>query len=597
MNWDLYKTPKFWFQNLLTALLYTLGGLIGNMLIVPGTLAAPLWIPSGIALSLVLWCGTHVFWGILFAETLVSALLGDFYSWQNWVESSLLGFGATIQAIFAAQFIEYYAHTKTPFYSVRDILIFIFGADILVSLISCTIGTISMLLFGMIKTNQIVNNWFVWWLGDTVGILAITPLIMTWYKTTISFSWKIALEFTILIVLLIATAFLIYKLEYPLVYLLIPYCVWGAVRFNTRQATLLAFLISISVLCLELEGYEEFHVANLAISLLFLQVFVAVIFFTTLILSALITERKKAQDELYQSNLELESRVQKRTKDLHDKNAQLKVAISNLKQAETQLIQSEKMSSLGILTAGIAHEINNPVNFISANIVPLKNDIHDIVQVLNKYTELSANSPLSEELKEARKLSEELDLPYTLKETYQLLDGIEEGARRTATIVKDLRTFSRLDETDLKSVNIHENLDSTLTLLHNLFRDRINIVKNYGDIPEIACFPGKINQVFMNILTNAANAIPDKGEVTISTSQNKDHVQISIKDTGEGMSKETIKKIFEPFFTTKPVGKGTGLGLSISYSIIQEHHGTISINSSLGKGTEFIITLPIKKHR
>lgn len=167
---------------------------------------------------------------------------------------------------------------------------------------------------------------------------------------------------------------------------------------------------------------------------------------------------------------------------------------------------------------------------------------------MNKYREITYETPIQEKLLEISKYCEGIDLAFTLKEIHDLLNGIEEGARRTANIVKDLRTFSRLDESELKWVNIHENIDSTLTLLHNLVRDRITINKNYGNIPEVECFPGKINQVFMNLITNAAQAISDHGEITISTLKENDKILISVRDTGAGMNKETLPQIFEPFY-------------------------------------------------
>lgn len=204
---------------------------------------------------------------------------------------------------------------------------------------------------------------------------------------------------------------MIYMLHYPLAYILIPFCVWSAVRFSLRLATIMAFLISVSVLWLEIHGYKEFYFINLSTSLLFLQAFVAVIFFTTLILSAVINERKKAQEELLQANIKLESRVEQRTRALNQKNMQLKNTLETLKQAETQLIQAEKMSSLGVLTAGIAHEINNPVNFISANIGPLKNDIEDIMTLLHKYEAITSETSLKEKLADISKYIQDIDFP------------------------------------------------------------------------------------------------------------------------------------------------------------------------------------------
>ena len=171
--------------------------------------------------------------------------------------------------------------------------------------------------------------------------------------------------------------------------------------------------------------------------------------------------------------------------------------------------------------------------------------------------------------------------------------SIEEGASRTSEIVKGLRNFSRLDQNDLKKADLNEGIESTLTLLHSIYKDRVEIVKVFGKIPEVECFPGQINQVFMNILSNAIQAIHESGTIFIKTWQHGDSVKTSMRDTGSGMPEATRKKIFDPFFTTKDVGKGTGLGLSISYGIIEKHKGKIEVNSEVGEGTEFIITLPI----
>ncbi len=589
------KSWRFWLENIVAGILYTVSGLISNIWAVPHDMVAPLWLPSGFALATTLWWGYRSTFGVFIAEFIVTALLGDVTVWQNWVASAFVGGGAVLQAMIGAWLIQHFTHSRSPFFSVSAVFIFIFGAGLLVCVTSATIGSLSLLVFGLIKLTDFIPTWYVWWLGDTVGIMVITPVIMTWYHTEIKFNWKQLCEFVSLLLLLGITIWMIYVLHYPLTYILIPFCVWGAVRFGPRLATIVAFLIAISVLWLDVHGYKEFLVTNISTSLLFLQAYVAVIFFTTLILSAILNERKTAQQELVKVNLELEERVTQRTQALAEKNVALNTVLDELKQAEAQLIQAEKMSSLGVLTAGIAHEINNAVNFISANINPLKNDIEDIMRVLAKYTEITPGISLNDKLAEINKLTNEIDLNYTVDETRNLLSGMEEGAKRTAGIVKDLRTFSRLDESELKHVNIHDNINSTLTLLHSQYRDKITIVKNYGDLPPVECYPGKLNQVLMNIITNAIHATPDKGEITISTTTKADKIAISIRDTGTGMTKEIMAKIFEPFFTTKDVGHGTGLGLSISYSIIQDHHGSIEVVSEPGKGSEFIITLPIKQ--
>lgn len=260
-----------------------------------------------------------------------------------------------------------------------------------------------------------------------------------------------------------------------------------------------------------------------------------------------------------------------------------------LQHSQNMLIQQEKLASLGILTAGVAHEINNPVNFITANINALKRDIGDLLTILERYGVATTRSDL-DAITHSKK---ELELDVSIKEIDSLLHGIEEGALRAAAIVKDLKTISRLNEADKEAVNLHEGIDSSLILLKHTYKDKIQIVKDYGGIPLIECYAGKINQVFMNLLSNAIQSIKDKGTITIKTRQIGNHVEISIRDSGMGISNENKHKIFSPFFTTKDVGKGTGLGLSISYAIIRDHQGQMSFNSTEGAGTEFIITLPV----
>lgn len=274
-------------------------------------------------------------------------------------------------------------------------------------------------------------------------------------------------------------------------------------------------------------------------------------------------------------------------------NDALSASMDDLRDAQEQLIQAEKMASLGQLTAGIAHEINNPINFVSANTTPLKEDLVDILRVMEYYDKVIKEKSLEMDFLEVKKFKEEIHYETTVAEVTNLLRGIEDGARRTSEIVKGLRNFSRLDQNIFRKTNLTECLESSLTLLHSSYKNRIEIVKDYGDLPEVDCFPGQINQVIMNILSNAIQAIPEKGKIFIKTKALGDMVRISVKDTGSGMSEDVRKKIFDPFFTTKEVGKGTGLGLYISYGIIEKHNGKIEVFSNSGDGTEFVITMPI----
>ncbi|SHG01131.1 sensor histidine kinase [Pedobacter caeni] len=310
----------------------------------------------------------------------------------------------------------------------------------------------------------------------------------------------------------------------------------------------------------------------------------------------ILTENEKLVRE---QNVILEIKVKERTEALENINSSLNDALSNLKEAQSQLVDSEKMASLGQLTAGIAHEINNPINFVTSNIKPLQMDIDDLNELINKYENLNLEGDLPAQISSIESFKKSIDLNFVRDEIKSLLSGIGEGAKRTAEIIRSLKNFSRLDENDTKYVDLNEGLDSTLVLVRNTFPDNLDINKNYGILPKVECMPGKINQVFMNLISNAIQAIKGKADKTeqnflnIRTWKEDELVKISIQDTGPGMSEEVKQKIFEPFFTTKDVGEGTGLGLSIVFRIIENHHGQIDVVTKVNHGTEFIITLPV----
>jgi signal transduction histidine kinase len=336
-------------------------------------------------------------------------------------------------------------------------------------------------------------------------------------------------------------------------------------------------------------------------------------------------ELQQIADQLKTFNDSLEGRVAKRTQELQQANERLERqqeelrtknglieeqkreverALEALKQAQTQMVQSEKMASLGLLTAGIAHELNNPINYINSGIVGLKMALQDVLDINQKYEEINTNNA-DKKLAEIGKMKENVDFDELIKGIEELTNNIYSGAERTAEIVKGLRTFSRLDESSLKMIDLHENIDTTLVMLRNQYKNSIDVVRIYGNIPKIECFPGKLNQVFMNLLVNSIQAIEDKAKkeyekIIIRTSttirNKKELVRLEFEDTGGGIPPEVRARIFEPFFTTKEVGKGTGLGLSISLSIVEEHHGWMEVETRHGVGTLFIIHLPIMQN-
>lgn len=300
-----------------------------------------------------------------------------------------------------------------------------------------------------------------------------------------------------------------------------------------------------------------------------------------------------------EQNLILEQKVHERTLELEEAFEELNATLQHLKETQAQLVDAEKMASLGQLTAGIAHEINNPINFVGANVKPLQMDISELVELVKKYDGLNKNDDEFEaNIRSIESFKKKIDFDYLVKEIDILLNGIEEGARRTAEIVKGLRNFSRLDESDLKSADINEGIESTLILLSGELPGDVELIKNFSALEPIDCLPGKLNQVFMNLFNNAIYAVKkkeghDKKFIKITTKDEGEVIKVIVEDSGIGMSEEVRSRIFEPFFTTKDVGEGTGLGLSIVFKIIETHQANLTVNSELGIGTTF--TLVLKK--
>lgn len=309
-----------------------------------------------------------------------------------------------------------------------------------------------------------------------------------------------------------------------------------------------------------------------------------------------INERKQVEANLQQSQIQLKQQAQ-----------ELEQTLYELQQTQTQLIQTEKMSSLGQLVAGIAHEINNPINFIHGNVTHMNEYVGELIKVISLY-----QFYYSQPAEEIQNYLEEIDLNFIIDDANKVLSSMQVGTKRIREIVLSLRNFSRLDEADMKAVDIHEGIDSTLLILQHRLNpksqsDFIEIIKDYSDLPLVECYPGQLNQVFMNILSNAIDALEEQknklssaeftSKIYIKTRVlDEDRITIYIKDNGIGMPEEIHHRIFDPFFTTKPIGQGTGLGLSISYQIVTaKHHGCLKCISTPRQGTEFMIELPVRQ--
>ena len=284
-------------------------------------------------------------------------------------------------------------------------------------------------------------------------------------------------------------------------------------------------------------------------------------------------------------------------------------ALEKLKKTQSYLLQSEKMASIGQLATGVAHEINNPVGFVNSNLGSRNKYSDKVLELLKRYEEGLAvikdngSKEVTSFYEEMEELKKKLKIDFIMRDLQKVIADSLEGTQRIKKIVADLKSFSRVDQAEFKHDDINEGLKSTLNVVWNELKYKCTVEKDFGDLPKIYCNLGQLNQVFMNLLVNAAQAIEEKGTIKISTRHvngkseggdtGKDYIEIKISDTGKGISEDKLNRIFEPFFTTKDVGKGTGLGLSIAYDIIQKHKGEIKVASEVGKGTSFTIQLPI----
>jgi two-component system NtrC family sensor kinase len=307
---------------------------------------------------------------------------------------------------------------------------------------------------------------------------------------------------------------------------------------------------------------------------------------------ALAVDRAESFQTIEELSRGLEDKVRVRTEQLRAANEELSAAYQNLQKTQMQLVQREKMASVGQLVAGVAHELNNPIGFVYSNVATLEDFVRRLRAMLDAYRA----TPLAEGSRAGLQARwDELKVDYALRYLDTMTQGIREGAERARKIVRDLRVFARSDDDAWQPVDLHEEIESSLTLLNHLLKDRVTIHRKFGDLPSVECVRSQINQVFLNVLANAAQAIEGPGELTIQTRAEDGIAVVTITDSGPGIPAAVIGRIFDPFFTTKPVGEGTGLGLSISYEIVKRHGGEITAAIQPGHGATLTLRLPLAR--
>jgi two-component system, NtrC family, sensor kinase len=624
------------------AAVYYGSGKIGIAIALPiprGNITA-LWPPSGIAWA-ANWCFGHRFWPAILLADMWTNAPGLFDSSHDLTKAiataGASGFGAVFEAIGGTVLLRRWIGNFYLFDRSENVFRFIL-TTLLCTAISALFGVSSTCLSGIADWASFGYFWSTWWIGNAIGVMVFTPMLLTWrHYLQQHIKPRQLIEGLVFLTVLLSAGIIAFWLGYPVEYLFIPCLVWGNFRFGLLGSTTgVAIVTSLAILG-TIKGVGSFVRPSLNESLILLQSFMGSAAVTTLLLGAVIAERKASQSALAQANQQLEYRVEERTAALQQANFQLTTEIAErkeieaamrrseatlkkqtqelqttlqkLKATQAQLIQTEKMSSIGQLVAGVAHEINNPVNFIHGNLSYLDEYTCGLLELVEFYQASNI-----EPLPHIQDKLEELDLEFLSADISKILRSMRIGTERIRDIVLSLRNFSRLDESELKKADIHEGIDSTLTILQHRLRatskrPEIQVVKNYEKLPLIKCCPGQLNQVFMNIISNGLDAIEESdrqncpkadrtkaGEICITTEVvDGDRISIRVADNGIGISETIRSRLFDPFFTTKPVGQGTGLGLAVAHQIIVEKHGgAIEVNSRSGSGTEFVISLPAK---
>ncbi|OUL34735.1 hypothetical protein BV375_03540 [Nostoc sp. 106C] len=552
-----------------------------------------IWPSSGVFLAIILLFGRRFWIVLLLCDFIVSRAL-FFNTPASFVVASL----NTIDPVIITTLVARYIPLRYPFNRAQDAIKFI--AFLLpFTPFTALIGATTQCIVGISNWDNIRMVWLGWFISTDVSMLIIAPALVTLFhhlRTRQRSQRKSQTEFVLALALLIGIGCAAFGSNNPVEYMMVLPLLWAAFRLEQWQTTLLIIVMAIIAIVGTSKGFGSFAKDSVGTSLMLLQSFMSALTIVTLILSAAMQENRTSATQLEQANNELEHRVEHRT-------AELMQTLQELQTTQAQLVQKEKMSSLGQLVAGVAHEINNPVNFIHGNLAHVQEYTKNLLAFVELHQQYNSDPP-----PEILSAAEDLDLEFLQEDLPKMLSSMKLGTDRIRQIVLSLRNFSRMDEAEFKDVDIHAGIDSTLMILQHrlkstLQRPEIEVIKDYGTLPLVECYAGQLNQVFMNILVNAIDALEerkihdDPHQITIRTNVvDATWLEIAIADNGIGIPQNIQQRIFDPFFTTKPIGKGTGMGMSISYQIITENHnGKLDCRSNPNEGTEFIIQIPLQQ--
>jgi len=595
--WYIYRQPITWLTMVLTGLAYYQSANLSMGLALPNSPSiTPIWIPAPIAWATLFLGGNHLIPGIAIANFITNF---DVLTKTLTIEKAL--FTSLIQTVITILTTVVGANLLRIFSvgqildRVRNVIVFI-ATGLVIPVITPTLSLVYMVLLGIVPWALCGEILKTWWIGDALSVIIGMPMLVAWQRfrwrqITWDRSWDVGL---LLLGFGVLSGFTFLS-NYPLQYLVLPGLLWAAIRIGNCGATFGVVAVTLMTVLATAMGRGPFLRSSLNGSLVLLQTFMGTITLTTFLMLATIAEKRKTQQDLAIVNENLELRVRDRTEELER-------ILSELQQAQTQLVQTEKMSSLGQLVAGLAHEINNPISFIYGNLTYAQNYSQDLLSIVSAY---QAHYPQPDQTLEA--VVNDLELDYIRDDFPKVLNSMKTGADRIRQLILTLRNFSRLDEGGLKKVDLHEGLDSTLFVLNYRLTQshhsvQIEVIKKYDEFPKIECYADELNQVFLHLLNNAIDSLEENKSTSptlrINTKyhHNDKTVEVSIWTDGPPISLAIRSKMFNPFFTTKPIGQGTGLGLPISQQIIEERHGgTLSYRSELGNGTEFYLRIPIQQ--